>query len=502
MPVKNPLYQELIAPHQHSSRIFLSADQGRQLTYGGFVELAQRYATLLDRLGLQPGDRLMVQTPRRWECLALYAAGVQLGAVYVPLNPAYTAEETRYFIEDAAPRLMICEAARQAELETTARQTNTRLLSLEADGSGSLAEQVTGCEPRADTQSRTEEDLAALLYTSGTTGRPKGAMLTQGNLLSNARALVEAWEISASDCLLHALPIFHTHGLFVAINTSLLAGCRVRWLDGFNPGTVIDALPDVTLMMGVPTFYTRLLQDPRLDREATAGMRLFVSGSAPLLAETHQAFEVRTGHRILERYGLTEANIITSNPCQGERRAGTVGFPLRDVEISITDPETGEKLPAGQPGMIEARSPGIFKGYWKKPEQTREALRESGFFITGDLGFRDQEGYLHIVGRHKDLIISGGYNIYPAEIEAVLNQVPGVLESAAFGVPDADLGEVVAAALVVRADAEISDEQLAEAVASKLARYKHPRRYIHLDELPRNAMGKVQKNLLRLNHSG
>jgi malonyl-CoA/methylmalonyl-CoA synthetase len=325
-------------------------------------------------------------------------------------------------------------------------------------------------------------------------------MLSHDNLLSNSRTLVDYWRFTADDVLLHALPIFHTHGLFVAINIMLICGGSMIFLARFDIDTIIEQMPRATSMMGVPTFYTRLLADERFDRERVAHMRLFVSGSAPMLAETHSRFEERTGQRILERYGMTETNMNTSNPYDGERRAGSVGFPLPGVEVRVTDPESGAPLADGETGMIEVRGPNVFLGYWRKPEKTAEELRDDGFFITGDMGLFDADGYLHIVGREKDLIISGGYNIYPKQIETEIDCLDGVVESAVFGVPDADFGEVVAAAVVPAAGARLDRESLLEQLEPRLARFKLPRKIVFVDELPRNAMGKVQKNVLRETH--
>jgi malonyl-CoA/methylmalonyl-CoA synthetase len=348
---------------------------------------------------------------------------------------------------------------------------------------------------------RAGDDLAAFLYTSGTTGRSKGAMLTQDNLLSNARTLAEHWHFTQGDVLLHALPIFHTHGLFVATNVTLLAGGAMIFLPKFDLDQMIARMPEATTMMGVPTFYTRLLDDARFDRALTGHMRLFISGSAPLLAETHERFEATTGHRILERYGMTETNMNTSNPYEGERRAGTVGLPLPGVELKVTDPETGAELPRGEVGQIEVRGPNVFKGYWQMPEKTAAELRADGFFITGDLGTQGEDGYVTIVGRNKDLIISGGYNIYPKEIELVLDEQPGVLESAVIGVPHPDFGETVVAVIVPARGASPAEAALAEACSASLARFKHPRAFVMAEALPRNTMGKVQKNLLREAHA-
>src|SRR6056297_3098469 len=368
---------------------------------------------------------------------------------------------------------------------------------LNADGSGSLTEAAGAMEESFPTVARDIDDLAAFLYTSGTTGRSKGAMLTQGNLLSNARTLTDYWRFTSDDVLLHALPIYHTHGLFVATNVTLLAGGAMIFLPKFDLDAMIARMPGATVMMGVPTFYTRLLDDLRLTRGLAGHMRLFISGSAPLLAETHERFEARTGHRILERYGMTETNMNTSNPYDGERRAGTVGFALPGVELKITNPDTGKTLPDGEVGQIEVRGPNVFKGYWQMPEKTAAELREDGFFITGDLGKIDEDGYVHIVGRNKDLIISGGFNIYPKEIELILDEQPGVLESAVVGVPHPDFGETVLGVIVPEKNEQPDLDAIMEAATQSLARFKHPRRLVVMDALPRNTMGKVQKNVLR-----
>ena len=368
---------------------------------------------------------------------------------------------------------------------------------LNGDGSGTFCDLARNASDQFETVERGPDDLAAFLYTSGTTGRSKGAMLTHNNLLSNAETLVDEWQFSGEDVLLHALPIFHTHGLFVATNIIVLAKAKMIFLPKFSADSVIEALPKANTMMGVPTFYTRLLDDPRFTLELTRHMRLFISGSAPLLAETHVQFERRTGHRILERYGMTETNMNTSNPYDGERRAGTVGKPLPGIDIKITNPDTGETLADGNIGQIEVRGPNVFKGYWKMPEKTREELREDGFFITGDLGRIDDFGYLQIVGRNKDLIISGGYNIYPKEIELVLDDLPGVLESAVIGAPHSDFGESVIGLLVADGGQSLDLKAIEEVLGQRLARFKRPRKLFIIDSLPRNTMGKVQKNILR-----
>lgn len=489
----NTLYDALIAPHANNDAVFLTLDDGSQVTYADFVARVAQLAHVLSDAGVKPGDRVVVQAPKLLDTIALYGATLQAGAVYLPLNTAYTKSELTYFIEDAAPSLIVCDAKDEAAVSDSS-QNKTPVLTLALDASGSLSSEANRKSKSFQTVPRGPDDLAALLYTSGTTGRSKGAMLSHKNLLSNAISLTDLWQITKGDRLMHALPIFHTHGLFVAMNTSLLAGAAVRFMAGFDVTTIIAEIPASTLLMGVPTFYTRLLGDPRLTKSLVENIRLFVSGSAPLLAETHTAFEDRTGHRILERYGMTETNMITSNPYEGERLAGTVGYPLPGTEVEITD--DGTPVASGQVGMIEVRGDNVFQGYWNMPEKTAEELRGNGFFITGDLGVKSEDGRISIVGRQKDLIISGGYNIYPKEIEDVINAIDGVAESAVFGIPNADFGESVLAAVVCE-DPNLSEDDIAEAVEPHLARFKHPRRYILKGALPRNTMGKVQKNVLR-----
>ena len=490
----NTLYDALIAPHSHNEAPFLHCDDGKTVSYAGFVQRAAQMAQVLVAAGVAPGDRVVVQAPKLADTIALYAGCVQAGAVYLPLNTAYTKDELAYFVGDAQPRLLVCDGSDEENLADVAQASDARVLTLNLDGSGSLTAAADAQTGVFETVARGPEDLAALLYTSGTTGRSKGAMMSHKNLLSNARALTDLWQITNADHMIHALPIFHTHGLFVAMNTSLLAGAQMRFMGGFDIEEIVAQLPKATLMMGVPTFYTRLLGDARFDRAQALNMRLFISGSAPLLAETHLAFEERTGHRILERYGMTETNMITSNPYDGRRVAGTVGFALPGCEVRIT--VDGAPLTAGEVGMIEVRGDNVFQGYWNMPEKTKAELREDGFFITGDLGVMDAEGRVSIVGREKDLIISGGYNIYPKEIEDVLNEVPGVTETAVFGVPHADFGESVVAAVV----GDAAEATLQGAANEKLARFKHPRRYVFMESLPRNTMGKVQKNVLRADY--
>ncbi|MEJ8561290.1 AMP-binding protein [Yoonia sp. GPGPB17] len=489
----NTLYDALIAPHVENDDVFLTLDDGTNVTYASFVSRVAQLAHVLEDAGVKPGDRVVVQAPKLMDAVALYGAAVQTGAVYLPLNTAYTQSELSYFITDAAPILVVCDARHEKAIAAICGE-NTKVMTLAKDGTGTLSTSADACSRCFPTAARGPDDLAALLYTSGTTGRSKGAMMSHKNLLSNAESLVDLWQIAKQDRLIHALPIFHTHGLFVALNTALLAGAHVRFMAAFDIDMLFAEIPSSTLLMGVPTFYTRLLDDPRLNKELVKTMRLFISGSAPLLAEIHTAFEDRTGHRILERYGMTETNMITSNPYQGERLAGTVGYALPGTEVVITD--NGKPVAPGEIGMIEVRGDNVFQGYWNMPEKTAEELRDTGFFMTGDLGVMSDDGRVSIVGRQKDLIISGGYNIYPKEIEDVINEIDGVRESAVFGVAHPDFGESVLAAIVLE-DRTLTIDTIAALVAPNLARFKHPRRYIITDALPRNTMGKVQKNVLR-----
>ena len=493
----NPLYDTLFGRRAGFDSAFLISPEGAVLTHAQFVRMAARFAHALRAAGLEVGDRLAVQLEKSPQLLAIYAACTQSGVIFLPLNTAYTGAEVAYFVENSGAKLFLCDPAREAELTPALAHTGARIETLDGAGAGRFADMAMGQPETFDTVDRSPDDLAAFLYTSGTTGRSKGAMMTHENLLSNAQTLVSEWRFSDKDVLMHALPIFHTHGLFVASNVMLLAGGAMLFLPKFDLEQVLRLLPQATTMMGVPTFYTRLLEDARFDRDLTAHMRLFISGSAPLLAETHKQFEARTGLRILERYGMTETNMITTNPYDGERRAGTVGPVLRGVELKITDPETGAQLPDGEIGSIEVRGPNVFKGYWKMPEKTAEELREDGFFITGDLGVRAADGYVTLVGRGKDLIITGGFNVYPKEVEGVLDDQAGVLESAVIGVPHPDFGEGVVAILVPEEGAELDSTAIGAAAAKVLAKFKHPKAYVVMQTLPRNTMGKVQKNLLR-----
>ncbi len=490
----NHLFDEIRAGAARGEALCFETHDGRRFSYGDMLAISARFAGALLARGVTPGDRIAAQVDKSVEALFLYIGTLRAGAVFLPLNPAYTAVELSYFFADAEPRLVVCAPGRETEI---AALTTAQVETLGRTGDGSLMALVDRSPPEFADVQRAADDLAAILYTSGTTGRSKGAMLTHENLASNARTLVAYWRFTSSDVLIHALPIFHTHGLFVATNTLLLAGGAMLLLPRFEASDVLAAMPRATSLMGVPTFYVRLLQHPGLTREATAHMRLFISGSAPLLAETHAAFAARTGHAILERYGMTETNMNTSNPYEGERIAGTVGFPLPGVELRVVEPDTAKPVAPGTIGMIEVKGPNVCRGYWRMPEKTKAEFRPDGFFVTGDLGLVDARGYVQIVGRGKDLIISGGFNVYPKEVEGEIDALAGVVEAAVIGVPHPDFGEGVTAVVVPAADAALCEADVIAALASRLARYKQPKRVLFVDELPRNAMGKVQKNLLR-----
>ncbi|MBU2944857.1 malonyl-CoA synthase [Shimia thalassica] len=473
------------------TRNFARIPQRASMTFGELFAGAERMAGALVGCGVQPGDRVAVQVDKTIEAIQLYLGTVMAGGVFLPLNTAYTTPEVAYFLGDATPRVVVCDPARADAIAEVAG--DARILTLDAKGRGSLEEAIVG-RGGFTPVSRGADDLAAILYTSGTTGRSKGAMLSHKNLASNSETLRDYWQFTKSDVLIHALPIFHTHGLFVATNVALLAGASTEFLSKFDADQILEAMPRATALMGVPTFYTRLLDDPRLDRARAANMRLFISGSAPLLVDTHEKWEERTGHRILERYGMTETNMSTSNPYEGERRAGTVGFPLPGVEARIRN--DGQEVPTGDIGVLEVRGDNVFQGYWQMPEKTAEELLPDGWFITGDLSKFDEDGYVTIVGRAKDLVITGGFNVYPKEIESLIDDMEGVLESAVIGVPHPDFGEAVVA-VVVADGAELSEKSILAGLAGQLAKFKQPKTVIVLPELPRNTMGKVQKKALR-----
>ncbi|MES0038719.1 malonyl-CoA synthase [Mesorhizobium sp. M0046] len=494
--MSNHLFDAFRARMPAPERLLMEAEDGRSISYGEMLARSAQLAHALSQLGVEAGDRVAVQVEKSPEAIFLYLACLRAGAIFLPLNTAYTLTELDYFFRDAEPRLVVCDPARVTEIGALAQASGAAVATLGSKGEGSLTDRASEAAVDFHDVARGPDDLAAILYTSGTTGRSKGAMLSHENLASNARVLVDLWRFTAADVLIHALPVFHTHGLFVATNVVLMAGASMLFETKFDPARIVSLLPCATALMGVPTFYVRLLQQDGLNRQAAKNIRLFISGSAPLLAETHRAWRERTGHAILERYGMTETNMDTSNPYDGERRAGTVGFPLPGVSLRIADPD-GETLARGEVGMIEVKGPNVFCGYWHMPEKTRAEFRDDGFFITGDLGLIDPDGYVHIIGRGKDLIISGGYNIYPKEVESEIDALPGVAESAVIGVAHPDFGEGVTAIVVRTPGSAISAAGIVEAIAGRLARYKHPKRVIFVDELPRNTMGKVQKNLLR-----
>lgn len=473
---------------------------GSEVSYGKLRQESARCANLLSLLGVQPGDRVAVQVRKSPQALFLYLGCLRAGAVYLPMNDAYQRHEVGYFLEDATPRVFVCRPQSRELANELAEKTGvSHLLELADDGGGDLARQAAAQPEQFSTVPRNGDDLAAILYTSGTTGRSKGAMLSHRNLAVNAQVLHKYWGFKPGDALLHMLPIFHVHGLFVAVHCALLNGSPLFFEPRFDVKRALALLPKATVFMGVPTYYTRLLADPGFTRDICSGMRLFISGSAPLLLETFQEFQQRTGHTILERYGMTEGNMFTSNPYQGERRGGTVGFPLPEVSIRIVDDEN-RPVATGEVGQIQVKGKSIFRGYWKMPEKTREEFTTDGFFKTGDLGKIDKDGYLSISGRAKDLVISGGLNIYPKEIEEIIDMTPGVTESAVIGVPHPDFGEAVVA-VVIRQDNEkglgLTEAGIIASLKGKLAGFKVPKRVYFMDALPRNAMGKIQKKALR-----
>ncbi|ULL01416.1 malonyl-CoA synthase [Bradyrhizobium sp. I71] len=491
------LFSRLFDGLDDPKRLAIETHDGVHISYGDLIARAGQMANVLVARGVKPGDRVAVQVEKSVANIVLYLGTVRAGAVYLPLNTAYTLNELDYFIGDAEPSLVVCDPSKAEGLAPIAAKVKAKVETLGPDGKGSLTEAADKAGSEFATVARENDDLAAILYTSGTTGRSKGAMLTHDNLASNSLSLVDYWRFTDRDVLIHALPIYHTHGLFVATNVTLFARASMIFLPKLDPDLIIKLMARATVLMGVPTFYTRLLQNPALSHETTKHMRLFISGSAPLLADTHREWSARTGHAVLERYGMTETNMNTSNPYDGERVPGAVGFPLPGVSVRVTDPETGKELPREEIGMIEVKGPNVFKGYWRMPEKTKAEFRPDGFFITGDLGKIDAKGYVHILGRGKDLVISGGFNVYPKEIESEIDAMPGVVESAVIGVPHADFGEGVTAVLVCNKGADVSEASVLKALDGRLAKFKMPKRVFVVDELPRNTMGKVQKNVLR-----
>ena len=474
---------------------------GRELSYTQADAASARYAGALQHLGVTAGERVLAQVDKSPEALILYLAVLRLGAAYVPLNTAYTAAEVAYFLEDARPVLFVARAGNQDEFAAAAESVAAKLVTLDSAGAGTLPELARVTEAVVEIAAVGADAIAAIVYTSGTTGRAKGAMLSHANLASNALTLQTLWGFRADDVLLHALPVYHVHGLFVAVHCAMLAGSPMLFLSKFDALEVLAQLGKATVMMGVPTFYTRLLELADFDRTACARMRLFISGSAPLRTETWQAFFERTGHQILERYGMSEAGMITSNPLAGERLPGSVGFALPGVTVRVSG-EDHQPLPAGEIGMLELTGPNVFKGYWQMPDKTAAEFSDDGFFVSGDLAVMDQSGRVRIVGRDKDLVISGGLNVYPREIEQAIDALPGVLESAVIGVPHADLGEGLVAVICAPAETAPDEASVINALKVTLAGFKMPRRVFRVDALPRNTMGKVQKNVLRETYAG
>ncbi len=480
------------------SKLFLGSHSGERYTYADVERETARYANFLTRLGLQRGDRVAAQVEKSPQAIFIYLACLRAGLCYLPLNSAYQQSEIGYFLNDARPGVAICSPASQGLFARLCGEARVlHLFTLDDSGLGSFTEASVNAGPQFATVISESDDLAVIIYTSGTTGRSKGAMVTHGNLASNAQVLCDAWQITAQDVLIHALPIFHIHGLFVALNTILLSGGTLLFHREFDPKAVIRDLSRATLLMGVPTFYTRLLAEPTFTHETCNSIRLFVSGSAPLLLDTFNEFRGRTGHTILERYGMSEAGMICSNPLNGERRGGTVGMPLPGVKLRIAG-DGGEPAPRGDRGVIEIKGPNVFSGYWRMPDKTKEEFTDDGFFKTGDIGVVDRDGYVAIVGRAKDLIISGGFNVYPKEIELVIDALGGVAESAVIGLPHPDFGEAVTAVIVRSHEGLMLDQgEVIAHVRSQLANFKVPKQVYFVDALPRNTMGKVQKNLLR-----
>lgn len=489
------LFDTLFANVQ-PDKVCVETLSGKTLSYAELINGSGRYANALLDLGVKPGDRVAVQVDKSLEKLLLYLASLRTGAIFLPLNTAYTLNELSFFMRDAEPSLIVCREDMLEPLIPIAKRVGAKLVTLEADGSGTLVDAAARQSSQFETVKRETDDLVAILYTSGTTGRSKGAMLSHGNLASNVKALHEVWHYREDDVLLHALPIFHTHGLFVACNLTFYSGASMLFFERFNADELIQAMPRATVMMGVPTFYTRLLAHPEFTKEAARNMRVFISGSAPMTVEVHKQFEARTGMVVLERYGMTEISMQCSNPFEGERRQGTVGFPLPQTEARVADPGTGKLLRPNEIGVLEVRGPNVFKGYWRLPEKTKEEFRDDGFFITGDLATLSEDGYVTIVGRSKDLIISGGLNIYPKEVEQVLNTFKGVKESAVIGVPHPEWGETVVAVVVLETS-PFNEPALMKFLKEELASYKLPRHLAFKDELPRNTMSKVQKQMLR-----
>ena len=493
----NMLFDALVAPLEMRRDAVLIRPDDSEVTGEQLFALSGQIANVLLDAGVEPGHRVAMQCEKSIEALALYLACLRVGSLFLPLNIAYMPAEMDYFVGDAEPTIVVSSIQAADQLAPICANHNATLFTLGENSDGTLMDAARVAGTDCLIAERGPEDLAVILYTSGTTGRSKGAMLSHKNLLSNAESLSEAWRFTSEDRLLHALPIFHAHGLFVAINVSLNVGASMIFLPKFDINVVMDKIGSATTMMGVPTFYTRMLADERCNSKNLSHMRLFVSGSAPLLAETHREFEAKTGQRILERYGMTETTMNSSNPYDGDRRAGTVGFPLPNIELRVVDPETGDELPKGDIGSLEVRGPNVFQGYWRMPEKTAEDFRDDGFFITGDIAKFDEDGYITIIGRSKDLVISGGYNVYPKEVETEIDDLDGVNESAVIGVPHPDFGEAVLAVVVPTSGVHLVADQITLPLQKRLAKFKCPKKVVFINALPRNTMGKVQKNELR-----
>ncbi len=478
--------------------VAVETDNGLNYSWRDLERGTAMMANLLKSLKLPAGARVAVQVEKSVEAMMLYLATLRAGYVFLPLNTAYQSAEIEYFISNAEPAVVVCSSKNFGWVSKIAFKAGTQnVFTLDDDRSGSLLTRAAHCSDQHEVAVMKADDLAAILYTSGTTGRSKGAMLTHENMLSNALVLKDYWAWKKGDVLIHALPIFHVHGLFVALHGALINGSKMIWLSKFDPKLVVKKLPEATVFMGVPTLYVRLLAEPGLDKKACRNMRLFIAGSAPLLIETFNEWQQRTGHTILERYGMSETAMLTSNPYQGgERRGGTVGFALPGVSLRVQG-DDGQAMPVGEIGGIQVKGPNVFKGYWRMPEKTKEEFTADGYFKTGDVGKIDERGYITIVGRSKDLIISGGYNVYPAEIEGYINDMPGVAESALVGVPHPDFGEVGVAIVIAKPGVTLDAAKMVTALKGKLANFKIPKQCYVVNALPRNTMGKVQKNLLR-----
>ncbi len=491
----NILYDKIFGSNLKSNKIFLYTEK-EEVSYKKFTTLTNKLANILVSHGLNPGDRVAVQVEKSVSQLALYAATIKAGGVYLPLNTAYTPHELNYFLSNARPKIIISAADTAGELERLYSSKQAIFLTLNPNETGSLTEKLKSSASNFEAANRTNQDLAVIMYTSGTTGKSKGAKLTHHNLSSNCEILKNSWEFSKNDVLLHMLPTYHTHGLLVACNLLAMVGGSMIFLPKFDVEDALSWLPKATSMMGVPTFYTRLLDNPKFDKNISENIRLFISGSAPLSADTHAMFKKRTGLSILERYGMTETNMSTSNPYRGKRIAGTIGKALPGVEIRITDRVTGEVLPNGKIGVLEQRGDNVFLGYWEMPEKTSDAFTQDNFFITGDLALRDKNGYITLVGRDSDMIITGGLNVYPKEVENLIDEIDEVLESAVIGVPHPDFGEGVVAVVVFK-EKMIDPKKIQNTLQPKLAKFKQPKFITFVENLPRNSMGKVQKATLR-----